>query len=115
MPQGRVLTECPIATADGVPAADVAWASPEVLRELGHRACFPHLPELGVEVLSPADSAPEINENVALCFNAGERRVGLCDHDENARFLSSASGIPRWSPFRPLARGERRCVSCGGA
>jgi hypothetical protein len=29
MPSGRVLTECPISTADGVKAADVAWASPE--------------------------------------------------------------------------------------
>src|SRR5438093_9532120 len=26
--QGAVLTECPISTADGVKAADVAWASP---------------------------------------------------------------------------------------
>src|SRR5436189_3149968 len=28
LPNGRVLTECPISTADGVKAADVAWASP---------------------------------------------------------------------------------------
>src|SRR5438552_15710873 len=27
--EGRVLTECPISTADGVKAADVAWASPQ--------------------------------------------------------------------------------------
>src|SRR5436309_15305136 len=27
MSDGRVLTECPISTADGVRAADVAWAS----------------------------------------------------------------------------------------
>jgi hypothetical protein len=25
LPQGRVLTECPISTADGVKATDVAW------------------------------------------------------------------------------------------
>src|ERR1051325_4807350 len=29
--RGRVLTECPISTADGVKAADVAWASPAVM------------------------------------------------------------------------------------
>src|SRR5438477_8990562 len=29
IPQGGVLTECPISTADGVKGADVAWASPE--------------------------------------------------------------------------------------
>src|SRR5216110_1653097 len=35
LPNGRVLTECPISTADGVKAADVAWASPECMKELG--------------------------------------------------------------------------------
>src|ERR1044071_156557 len=34
MPNGRASTECPISTADGVKAADVAWASPQCLREL---------------------------------------------------------------------------------
>src|SRR5947208_1423892 len=34
LPEGRVLTECPISTADGVKAADVAWASPERMSEL---------------------------------------------------------------------------------
>src|SRR5712671_2188716 len=29
LPDGRVLTECPVSTADWVKAADVAWASPE--------------------------------------------------------------------------------------
>src|SRR5438105_6230744 len=32
LPEGRVLTECPISTADGVKAADVAWASPECIK-----------------------------------------------------------------------------------
>src|SRR3989442_6235996 len=37
MPRGRVLTECPISTADGVKAADVAWASPQCMRQLGNQ------------------------------------------------------------------------------
>src|SRR5437762_7541724 len=35
LPEGRVLTECPISTADGVKASDVAWASPECMEALG--------------------------------------------------------------------------------
>src|SRR5205085_3592054 len=31
---GRVFIECPISTADGVRAADVAWASPDCVQEL---------------------------------------------------------------------------------
>src|SRR6266849_10438654 len=54
MGAGRVLTECPISTADGVKAADVAWASPERMQELGRRTCFRSAPEICVEVVSPS-------------------------------------------------------------
>src|SRR5882672_5401377 len=55
MAQGRVLAECPVSTADGVKAADVAWASPERMGELANRTCFPQAPEICVEVLSPSN------------------------------------------------------------
>src|SRR6266700_783423 len=35
MPAGRIMTGCPISTADGVKAADLVWASPERIQELG--------------------------------------------------------------------------------
>lgn len=94
MPHGRVLTECPISTADGVRAADVAWASRECLRELGNRACFPRSPELCVEVLSPANTPVEMAEKVALYLDAGAREVWLCDDHGNMRFLTTAAGPP---------------------
>jgi Uma2 family endonuclease len=78
MTTGRVLTECPISTADGVKAADVAWASPECLRELGNRVCFPRCPEICVEVISPGNTEAEIHEKMALYFDAGAREVWLC-------------------------------------
>src|SRR5215207_134920 len=56
---GRVLTECPISTADGVRAADVAWASPTLIQLLGRRVCFPKAPEICVEVISPSNSTAE--------------------------------------------------------
>src|SRR5882724_2220347 len=71
LPHGRVLTECPISTADGVKAADVAWASPECMRELGNRVCFPRAPEICVEVLSPSNTEAEMQEKIALYFDAG--------------------------------------------
>src|SRR5207247_10517079 len=75
---GRVLTEWPISTADGVKAADVAWASPEAMRELGNRACFPRAPEICVEVLSPCNTEAEINEKTELYFDAGAQEGGVC-------------------------------------
>jgi Uma2 family endonuclease len=78
MVPGEVLPECPISTADGVRAADVAWASPECWKELGNRSCFIRCPEICVEVLSPSNSDDEIREKMALYFDAGAREVWIC-------------------------------------
>ena len=92
MPEGRVLTECPISTADGVKAADVAWASPERMRELGNRACFPHAPEICVEVLSPSNTEAEIQEKTELYFDAGAQEVWICAPSGTMTFKSHSAG-----------------------
>jgi Uma2 family endonuclease len=76
--QGRVLTECPISTADGVRAADAAWASAATTRELGDGQLFLRAPEICVEVLSPTNTDAEIREKAALYFDAGAREVWIC-------------------------------------
>ena len=73
MRHGRVFTECPISTADGVKAADVAWASSGRVHELGERTCFTQAPEICVEVLSPSNSEAEIEEIVARAKEAIDR------------------------------------------
>ncbi|MBI4657332.1 MAG: Uma2 family endonuclease [Verrucomicrobia bacterium] len=78
MLHSRIITECPISTADGVKAADVAWASPECLRELGDLACFPRAPEICVEVLSPSNTEAEMQEKMALYFDASAQEVWFC-------------------------------------
>ena len=91
---GRVLTECPISTADGVRAADVAWASADVMKELGQRACFPRAPEICVEVLSPSNSVAEIREKTALYFDAGALEVWLCGDSGAMRFFRAVDVQP---------------------
>jgi Uma2 family endonuclease len=94
MHQGRVFTECPISTAEGVKAADVAWASPQCLRELGNRVCFPRAPEICVEVLSPSNTAAEIGEKTALYFEAGAKEVWVCALSGAMRFVARNSTRP---------------------
>lgn len=89
---GRVLTECPISTADGVRAADVAWASPTVMEALGNRVCFPQAPEICVEVISPGNTAAEIEEKVALYFNAGAKEVWTCTESGAMSFYRGRAG-----------------------
>src|SRR5437773_3826059 len=92
MRHGRVLTECPISTADGVKAADVAWASPERMRELGNRACFPRAPEICVEVLSPSNTDAEIDEKMKLYFDAGAKEVWVCSESGAMNFFGGPPG-----------------------
>ena len=91
---GRVLTECPISTADGVKAADVAWASPDCMRELGNRVCFPRSPEICVEVLSPSNTDAEIREKMALYFDAGAQEVWLCAESGAVSFFVPGTSQP---------------------
>jgi len=84
---GRVVTECPISTSDGVKAADVAWASAKRVDELGEKPCFPTAPEICVEVLSPGNSCAEIEEKTALYFDAGAEEVWLCSTEGAMTFL----------------------------
>jgi Uma2 family endonuclease len=95
---GRVLTECPISTADGVRAADVAWASPECMKELGNRVCFARSPEICVEVLSPTNTDAEIQEKMELYFDAGAKEVWLCENSGAMKFFLSASSRPARAP-----------------
>ena len=91
---GRVVTECPISTADGVRAADVAWASAQRMKELGNRTCFPHAPEICVEVLSPGNTDEEMREKVSLYFDAGASEVWLCGVFGDLKFFMSADAPP---------------------
>jgi len=94
MGAGRVLTQCPISTADGVKAADVAWASPERLRELGVQVCFAHAPDICWEVLSPSNTEAEIQEKMALYFDAGAREVWLCAQSGAMNFFGPGATRP---------------------
>jgi Uma2 family endonuclease len=94
IPEGHVLTECPISTADGVKAADVAWASPQCLKELGEKVCFPSAPEICVEVLSPGNTEAETREKTRLYFDAGATEVWICALDDRMRFLGPTDSSP---------------------
>lgn len=79
LPDGRAVTECPISTADGVRAADVAWISHAKLAKIGENICLTEAPEICVEVFSPDNTRREMSEKKALYFAAGAEEVWWCD------------------------------------
>lgn len=100
--RGRTATECPISTADGVRAADVAWISQAKLERIGEGVCLREAPEICVEILSPDNSRREMAEKKALYFAAGAEEVWFCDQDGAITFfVGSDSSGERTSRFCP--------------
>jgi Uma2 family endonuclease len=86
LPQGTVITECPVSTSDGVKAIDVAWLNAPRHQEIRDAVCLIRAPEICVEVLSPSNTPAEIHEKMALYFEAGANEVWICNEDGTIEF-----------------------------
>jgi Uma2 family endonuclease len=93
MTGGRSLTECPIHTAEGVKAADVAWVSND--RRASHRNDPVYLiaPEICVEIVSPSNTDDELNERKRLYFEKGASEFWLCGMMGEMAFFDPAGAI----------------------
>jgi Uma2 family endonuclease len=89
LPNGQTLTECPLSTADGVKAIDVAWLAPERTENLRRLTVFKRAPDICIEILSPSNSASEIDEKRLLYFDAGTAEVWICKLDGSITFFRS--------------------------
>jgi len=79
LPAGEIVIACPISTADGVKAADVAWISRACRPMSGEELCLTQAPGICVEVVSPSNTRAEMAERKALHFAAGADEVWFCD------------------------------------
>lgn len=87
LPQGGVLTECPIATVMGVRVPDVAWASAAFLDQHGETTPFPQAPEICVEIASPSNSDEELTLKTQAYLAAGAVEVWLVSEDGACRIV----------------------------
>lgn len=108
-PEGTTLTECAIETDIGVRVPDVAWASPEFMNAHGMTSPLPRAPELCIEVLSPTNSRPEMQQKTAAYLAAGAIEVWLVAEDgtvdmfdARGRITASSFGIDMEPPGRAL-------------
>ncbi len=92
MQKGRVASECPVSTSDGVKGADVVWLTDEQHDQAKAMNCLPFAPSLCVEIMSPRDSWGALNEKKALYFLAGAAEVWICDEDGNMLFFRDPEG-----------------------
>jgi len=101
LPQGLVLTECPISTAGGVKAVDVAWLSPSRPEISQEPLVLTRAPEICVEILSPSNTTSEIDEKRALYFDAGATEVWICNLDGSIFFFVRPDLQRSTSPLCP--------------
>src|SRR4029077_2223612 len=87
LPAGDVFSECPVSTAAGVKAVDVAWLAPGRTQNFARLVLFERAPEICVEILSPSNSASEIDEKRALYFDANATEVWICALDGSVSFF----------------------------
>ena len=101
LPKGRTLAECPISTAAGIKAADVAWLGPERQENIHQLTLFTRAPEICIEIFSPSNSIAEIAEKRLLYFDAGATEVWICNLDGSMSFFSGVENRLPASLFCP--------------
>jgi len=101
---GEVMVECSIDTPKGVKVADVAWLSDAFLAAHGEETPYTAAPELCVEVVSPSNSAAEIEEKKGLYFAKGAKEVWLCDEDGRVEFFTAEGPVDKSALFEAMPR-----------
>jgi Uma2 family endonuclease len=87
LPAGRAMPECPISTADGVKAVDLAWLDSDRIELRERPLILTCAPEICIEILSPSNTSAEIDEKRALYFDAGAAEVWICNLDGSITFF----------------------------
>ena len=95
LPKGIAIAECSILTRIGIRCPDVAWASPDFIRELGEITPYQRAPEICAEIISPSNTRAEIEEKKAAYLAAGAREVWLVSEDGTIRYFNTSGEQPK--------------------
>ena len=101
---GRVMSECPMVTADGVKVPDVAWLSAAQVDAFAGKPAAPAAPQICIEIKSPSNSKKELDIKRALYFAAGAKEVWICEEQGVLTFWNPGGRIKRSKVF-PLFPG----------
>ena len=95
MPEGMVVTECAVETADGVREADAAWLSEALAEQMEDVYACHQAPEICVEVISQSNSFEEMMLKRQLFIAAGAKEYWLCDRKGKMRFFNGIHELPK--------------------
>ncbi len=95
---GESITECSVLTDIGIRVPDVVWASRVFLERHGDDTPFTEAPEICVEIVSPSNSAREIDEKIRAYLAAGAQEVWVVSVAGDMR-IHGAEGPREQSAF----------------
>jgi Uma2 family endonuclease len=75
--------------------ADVAAISRDRLDHADHQSVFRGVPELVIEILSPSNTAAEMNDKERLCLENGCREFWVVDMDLRLVKIATPDGVTR--------------------
>jgi Uma2 family endonuclease len=95
--RGKVFVELPFRALpeNDLRVADVAFVTNERWEEVGDADDLFGAPDLTIEVLSPSNTALEINEKIALCLANGCREFWVVDPRLRQITVSTPDGLTR--------------------
>lgn len=92
---GKVIMECSVQTSQGVKVADVAWASDEFFSRYGYETPYKRAPEICVEIMSPSNSAAEMEEKIELYLAKGAKEVWIVHEDGKTSYYNCEGKMKR--------------------
>jgi len=92
---GKIIMACSIQTSEGVKVADIAWASDEFIAKHGFETPYKFAPEICVEIVSPSNSKPEMEEKISLYLAQGAKEVWLCNEKGEISYYSHTGRLEK--------------------
>ena len=92
---GEAIVELAVETEDSTKVPDVVWASREAIARHSGEISWMRAPEICVEVLSPSNTAQEIDQKRALYFERGASEVWVCSWDGRMTFYGAGGELKR--------------------
>ena len=93
---GQMFVELSVVTPAGVFVPDVAWASPQFMREHAFETPYTKAPEVCIEVVSPSNSVKELEEKRIAYLAAGAQEVWIVyPQSKRCEFYGSQGMMPR--------------------
>jgi len=95
LPDGEIIVECAVDTADGVKEADAAWVSRKRWAVIRTETSSSIAPEICAEVVSRSNSRAEILAKKDLYLSAGAKEYWLCHESGKMEFFDSTGPIKK--------------------